>query len=66
LLEDAACLVFLEHYFADFALLHEEANLIEMVRKTWKKMSPRAHEAAGTLTRVPAAEALVAKALGET
>jgi hypothetical protein len=66
LLEDAACLVFLEHYFADFAPLHEEAKVIEIVRKTWKKMSPRAHEAAGSLILVPAAQALVAKALGAT
>jgi Domain of unknown function (DUF4202) len=49
ILEDVACLVFLEHYFADFARKHERAKLVDIVQKTWKKMTPRGHEAAGAL-----------------
>jgi hypothetical protein len=48
-LEDVVCLVFLENYFAEFAREHDEPKLIEIVRKTWKKMSDRGHQAALTL-----------------
>jgi hypothetical protein len=54
-LEDVACLVFLEHYFAGFARKHERAKLVDIARKTWKKMSPRGQEAAVELAaRLPA------------
>lgn len=46
ILEDVICLVFLEHYFRDFAVKHDEAKVIDILRKTWAKMSPRGHEAA--------------------
>ena len=64
LLEDVICLVFLEHYFADFAPKHDEEKLIGIIQKTWKKMSERGREF--TLQHVSlAAEhlALVEKAL---
>jgi len=41
-IEDVACLVFLDHYFAAFAAIHDEEKLIGIVRKTWKKMSEHA------------------------
>jgi hypothetical protein len=63
LLEDVACLVFLENYFADFARHHDEAQVVEIVRKTWKKMSERGHAAALALPLSPHARALVEKAL---
>ena len=47
LMEDVADLVFIEHYMMDFAAKHpeyEEAKWIQIIRKTWQKMSPRAHE----------------------
>jgi len=49
LLEDVACMVFLEKYFADF--YEEKADYdrdkwLRIVRRTWGKMSPRGHEAA--------------------
>jgi hypothetical protein len=47
LLEDVVALVFLEHYLAGFAAQHrdyDEAKLIDILRKTWKKMSRGAHE----------------------
>lgn len=65
LLEDVICLVFLESYFADFARKHDEEKLITILRKTWKKMSPRGHEAALALDLSPAALALVEKALAD-
>lgn len=42
-LEDVICLVFLENYFADFAATQDGAKLINIVRKTWAKMSERGH-----------------------
>ncbi len=62
-LEDAACLVFLENYFADFAKGHEADKVVSILRKTWKKMSPQGHELALGLEMPEAARALVEQAL---
>ena len=62
-LEDTACLVFLEHYFADFASEHDEDKLLRIVRKTWNKMSPRGHELAATISLSADEQVLVKKAL---
>ena len=46
MMEDVTDLVFLEHYMLDFAGKHadySEEKWLEIVRKTWKKMSDRAH-----------------------
>jgi hypothetical protein len=64
-LEDAICLVFLEHYFADFARQHEAAKVTDIVRKTWKKMSPSAREVASTLPFPEEAQGLLEAALTE-
>jgi hypothetical protein len=40
-LEDAACLVFLEGEFVDFARKHDAQKVEGILRKTWRKMSPR-------------------------
>ncbi|MDJ0945976.1 MAG: DUF4202 domain-containing protein [Kiloniellales bacterium] len=45
-LEDVACLVFLAHHFAAFAEGQDDAKLVEILRKTWRKMSERGHRAA--------------------
>lgn len=63
LLEDTICLVFLESYLADFAGRHEEAKLIDIIRKTWRKMSPRGHKAALALDLPPDLRRLVEQAL---
>ena len=63
LMEDVICLVFLEHYFHDFAPKHDEEKLIPIVQKTWKKMSDRAHEAALQLDYAPEDLAVIQKAL---
>ena len=47
LLEDVAGLVFIEHYMLAFAEKHpeyDEDKWIDIIRKTWKKMSDDAHE----------------------
>ncbi len=64
-MEDVICLVFLESYFADFSKTLDEEKMIPIIQKTWKKMSPRAHEAALTLNLSPEAAALIQKALVE-
>ncbi len=63
LLEDVVCLVFLENYFLDFSRQHDDAKVINIVRKTWDKMSPAGHEAALALDLPPEAQKLVAAAL---
>jgi hypothetical protein len=62
-LEDVICLVFLENYFADFAAAHDEEKVINILRKTWKKMSPRGQQLALTLSIPQAAKRLVERAL---
>lgn len=63
-LEDVACLVFLEHYLADFARKHERAKLIEILRKTWRKMSEPGRAAALALPLSDELGALVGEAVG--
>jgi len=63
LLEDVICLVFLEYYFLPFAAQHPEEKVIEIVQKTWPKMTERGHELALQLPFSPEALALVTKAL---
>jgi hypothetical protein len=63
LLEDVICLVFLEHYFPEFAAKHQEEKVIGILRKTWRKMSERGHDAASKLTMGVQERKLVEKAL---
>ena len=47
LMEDVVDLVFIEHYLTGFVAQHpeyDEAKWIPIIRKTWQKMSTRAHE----------------------
>ncbi len=48
-LEDVACLVFLEHYAATFAARHDRDKTIDILRKTWRKMSDAGQAAALSL-----------------
>lgn len=45
-LEDVICFVFLRWYFADFAAKHPEEEIVRIVAKTARKMSPEARERA--------------------
>jgi hypothetical protein len=65
-LEDVICLVFLEDYFMDFANKHAEEKVFDILRKTWAKMSKEGQAAALTLALAPAAQELLARALGVT
>ena len=62
-MEDALCLAFLEFEFAEFCDKHPAEKVIEVVQKTWKKMSARGHELALTLPFSPASLELVKRAL---
>jgi hypothetical protein len=62
-LEDVICLVFLENYFAAFAAEHEAEKVINIVRRTWKKMSERGRALALTVEIPPTAKSLVERAL---
>ena len=64
MLEDVTCLVFLEHEFAPFAAKHPEDKVIDILRKTWPKMSPQGQAAALALELPARLRALVEKALG--
>jgi hypothetical protein len=64
LLEDVVCLVFIEYYLEDFAAQHEEEKVIDIIRKTMKKMTNRAINAVGGLTLSDDVKALIGKAAG--
>jgi hypothetical protein len=62
MMEDIVDLVFLEHYLEEFVVKYshyEEEKMLDILRKTWKKMSPRGHEAALNLIKLPEALAPV-------
>ncbi|HXC02696.1 MAG TPA: DUF4202 domain-containing protein [Opitutaceae bacterium] len=64
-LEDAACLVFLENEISAFATQHADyprEKFVDILKKTWRKMSPRAQELARALALPPAIAALVKEA----
>jgi len=63
-MEDALCLVFLEFELADFLQKYpDEAKAIDILQKTWRKMSPRGHAAALALPFDAKTKALVGRAL---
>jgi hypothetical protein len=63
LLEDVICLVFLENYFAEFSREHDPEQVVGILRKTWKKMSPRGQKAALGLAMPADARRLLDQAL---
>lgn len=62
-LEDVACLAFLEQGFAEFAARHDADKVVGIVRRTWRKMSPRGQGAALTLNLSDDARRLIERAL---
>jgi hypothetical protein len=66
-LEDAAALVFLDHHLEDFLKRDdiEEEKAVEIIRKTWNKMTERGREAAAALELSPESTALLKKALSD-
>lgn len=68
LLEDVTALVFIEHYMLDFATKHpeyDESKWIDIIQKTWKKMSGKAHQfaLAGHITLPESLVPLIQKAV---
>lgn len=63
-LEDVACLVFLEDHLAGFAPKHSEAKVVDVIAKTWPKMSATAQQAALKLELPPVSRRLMNMALG--
>lgn len=62
-LEDVICLVFLDYYFDEFAAKHADEKIIDILQKTWKKMSPEGHEAALKINFSEKSLALVKEAI---
>ena len=67
IVEDAACLVFIEHQFSDFSRKHEDEKIVDIIAKTLTKMSPRGREEAAKLVThlPPDRQALVNRAMGK-
>ncbi|WP_367281465.1 DUF4202 family protein [Porifericola rhodea] len=64
-LEDVVCLVFLQYYFGDFAKQHPEEKIVDIVAKTWKKMSEEGHASAMKLALSSDELAMIEKALAK-
>ncbi|WP_194767781.1 DUF4202 domain-containing protein [Tamlana sp. I1] len=63
ILEDTVCLVFLDYYFEEFAAKHDDEKIIDILKKTWVKMSDKGHEAALKLPYSDKSLALVKQAI---
>ncbi|WP_339658993.1 DUF4202 domain-containing protein [uncultured Polaribacter sp.] len=63
LLEDVICLVFLDYYFDEFAAKHSDEKIIDILKKTWVKMSDKGHEAALKIAFSDKSLALVKQAI---
>ena len=71
LLEDVTALVFIEHYMLAFANKHpeyDEKKWLEIIRKTWKKMTDQAHQfaLAGNITLPEPLVPLIQKAITDS
>jgi hypothetical protein len=64
-LEDVACVVFLEHYLADFIAKTDQAKMPGILAKTWTKMSERGHEHALKLALPPDIPRLLKQGLAQ-
>ena len=61
--EDALCLVFLERQFTDLRLKETEEKMLEILRKSWRKMGEKGRAEALKLKFPPEEEGLLKKAL---
>jgi len=62
-MEDALCLSFLAHEFVEFSEKHTDEKVVDIVQKTWRKMSERGHSLALELSLEGRAKSLVTQAL---
>jgi hypothetical protein len=63
ILEDVACLVFLDDQFEDFKDGYDEEKIINILKKTWGKMSEEGHQLALAIPLSAEGKSLIAKAL---
>ena len=63
ILEDVVCLVFLKYYFEDFAKKHSDEKIIDILQKTWRKMSSKGQKKALELSFSGASAGLLERAL---
>jgi hypothetical protein len=63
ILEDVACLVFLDDQFEKFEKEHDEEKILGILRKTWGKMTEKGHELALQIPMSGRPQELVQKAL---
>jgi hypothetical protein len=63
LLEDVICLVFVHYYLHDFALQHDDDKVVDILKKTIKKMSPGALKATAGVPMTDKVKELVQQAL---
>lgn len=63
LLEDIICLVFLEYYFLDFAKQHPVEKVVDILQKTWPKMTAQGQQLALKLNLPAEAKEMIATAL---
>jgi hypothetical protein len=64
LLEDVVCLIFIQYYLEEFASLHDDDKVVEILRKTIKKISPRCLKEASKLKVSERIQGLLLKAVG--
>lgn len=62
-LEDTVCLVFLDYYFEEFAEKHADEKVIDILKKTWVKMSDEGQQVALKINFSKKANALLKQAL---
>jgi hypothetical protein len=62
-MENALCLVFLEFQYEDFIVGHSDEKVIDILQKTWAKMTAPGREAALTLSFSERGTSLIQKAL---
>ncbi len=62
-LEDVICLVFLNFYYEEFLTKHSKEKVIDILQKTWRKMSENGHKAALELSYSEKALDLIKQAL---
>ncbi|OAL36076.1 hypothetical protein AYO20_04738 [Fonsecaea nubica] len=62
-IEDVACLVFLDDQFDDFEKGHDEEKIIGILQKTWVKMGQRGQELALAMDLSERAKEMIGKAL---
>ena len=62
-LEDVACLVFLDDQFDEFKDKHDEEKIVKILAKTWSKMGKQGQDLALQIPMTEDCKALVQKAL---